>query len=292
LNILICGDTGFIGSHIARALRGAGHQVSGLRAPRTDGRAPLDYTRATTADHWTPWLTGVDAVINAVGVLRDTRRRPMAQVHTQAPLALFEACAAAGVRRVIQVSALGVDALPQAYARSKLAAEQGLLVQQAAGRLDPVVLRPSVVCGRGGAGSEMFMRLARLPWLVMPGAALRARIQPVAVTDIADAVVALLGEQHGWCGVLPCAGPRALTLGELINLLRQQLGHADALQCGLPDWWSGATARVGDLLPFSPWSSDTLAMLRHDNIADAGAFAQVLGRSPCPPEQLLARAWA
>jgi uncharacterized protein YbjT (DUF2867 family) len=291
LNILVCGDTGFIGQHISRALRGAGHTVTGLRSAQPDGRPALDYTQATRAEAWAPWLVGVDAVVNAVGVLRDTRRRPMAQLHSQAPLALFNACATAGVRRVIQVSALGVDQMPQAYARTKLAADTGLLQLQAAGRLDPVVLRPSVVFGQGGDGSLMFMRLARLPWLLMPGLALRARIQPVAVTDLAAAVVALLAAQRDWCGVLPCVGPRALTLGELINLLRQQLGHGAASQCGLPDWWSSATARLGDPLPFSPWSSDTLAMLRRDSVADPALFTQVLGQAPCPPEQLVARAW-
>jgi nucleoside-diphosphate-sugar epimerase len=291
MNILLCGDTGFIGRHIALALRKAGHQVTGLRAPRTDGRAPLDFVQATRAESWRPWVDGMDAVVNAVGVLRDTKRRPIQAVHADAPLALFDACVAAGVRRVIQVSALGVDRLPQTYARTKLAAERGLLAHQALDKLDAAILRPSVVFGRGGAGSEMFMRLAQLPLLVMPGVALHARIQPVAVTDVADAVAALVGPQPGWRGVMDCVGPRALTLGEFIDVLRVQQGHGAARHCGLPDWWSHAMAAAGDRVSVSPWSSDTLAMLQVDNVGDAAPFARLLGHPPCEPERMVERVW-
>ncbi|MEY2690327.1 MAG: hypothetical protein RL375_4527 [Pseudomonadota bacterium] len=291
MNILLCGDTGFIGRHIALALRKAGHQVTGLRSPRTDGRAPLDYAQATSPDAWRPWVHGMDAVVNAVGVLRDSKRRPMQAVHTDAPLALFEACVAAGVRRVIQVSALGIDRLPQAYARTKLDAERGLLAHQALDRLDAAILRPSVVFGRGGAGSEMFMRLAQLPLLVMPDVALRARIQPVAVTDLADAVAALVGPHLGWRGVMDVVGPRALTMGEFIGLLRSQQGRAPARQCGLPDWWSRAMASAGDQVSVSPWSSDTMAMLQVDNVGAVAPLARLLGRAPCDPQRMVEQAW-
>jgi uncharacterized protein YbjT (DUF2867 family) len=291
MNILLCGDTGFIGRHIGLALRKAGHQVTGLRAPRTDGRAPLDYAQATGAEAWRPWLDGIDAVVNAVGVLRDSKRRPMQAIHTDAPLALFDACAAAGVRRVIQMSALGIDRLPQPYARTKMAAERGLLAHQALDKLDAAILRPSVVFGRGGAGSEMFMRLALLPLLVMPGVALRARIQPVAVTDLADAVVALVGPQLAWRGVMDCVGTRALTLGEFIEVLRVQQGRGAVRQCGLPDWWSRAMASAGDQVSASPWSSDTLAMLQVDNVGAVAPFARLLGHAPCEPERMVELAW-
>jgi uncharacterized protein YbjT (DUF2867 family) len=291
MNILLCGDTGFVGRHIALALRNAGHQVTGLRAPRSDGRTPLDFAQATRPDAWRPWLEGIDTVVNAVGVLRDSPRRPMEAIHTRAPLALFDACAAAGVRRVIQISALGVNQMPQAYARSKLAAEQGLFAHQVDDRIDAVVLRPSVVFGRGGAGSDMFMRLAWLPVLLMPGVALRARIQPVAVTDLADVVGELVGPQRRWRGLLDCVGPRALTMGEFIDVLRTQQGRKPARQCGLPDWWSRAAAGAGDRIAASPWSSDTMAMLQFDSVASVTPFARLLGRAPCAPEQLVERAW-
>ena len=108
---LLCGASGFIGRHIACALRAAGWQVR----PASRRSVPaVDYTRATHASDWQPLLQGASAVINAVGVLRDSRARPMQALHADAPCALFEACAASGVRRVIHISALGIDGGPAA----------------------------------------------------------------------------------------------------------------------------------------------------------------------------------
>ena len=81
------------------------------------------------------------------------------------------------------------------FTATKRAADEHLLGLAAApgSTLRGVVLRPSVVFGQGGASTALFMRLARLPLLVLPGPVLTARIQPLAVQDLADAVVALLG---------------------------------------------------------------------------------------------------
>ncbi len=106
MKVLVCGAGGFIGRHI----------VQQLRAPDTACRRAalreMDYGRDLQAETWLPRVKGIDAVINAVGVLRDSRARPMNAVHHLAPAALFEACAQAGVRRVIHVSALGIDGNP------------------------------------------------------------------------------------------------------------------------------------------------------------------------------------
>ncbi|PAT30760.1 NAD-dependent epimerase/dehydratase family protein, partial [Vandammella animalimorsus] len=94
--VLLCGANGFIGRHIAQALRRAGWQV---RAASRHSSPAVDFTQASTPAHWAPLLHGVQAVVNAVGLLRDSRARPMALVHDAAPRALFDACAAHGLRR-------------------------------------------------------------------------------------------------------------------------------------------------------------------------------------------------
>lgn len=283
MNVLICGERGFIGRHVAAALRAQGHQVRGLRQSVNGQPQALDFGEATTPARWRPWLDGVDAVVNAVGVLRDTPRRPLSVVHTRAPVALFQACAELGVRRVIQVSALGVDASPTAYATTKLAAETALNQLAAQGQLDAAILRPSVVFGAGGASSEMFRNLARLPVLSMPAPAFTAKIQPVAVQDVAEAIVALLGPQLAWCGTVACVGPQALSTADFIARLRQEMGKSAPLRLPLPHVMGRAMARVGDLVPASPWCSETLSLLSQDNTADAAAFSQLLGHAPRMP---------
>ena len=277
--VLLLGAGGFIGRAISAQLQADGYEV-------IDGRSTeFDYTRLLKPADWLPRLTGIDAVFNAVGVLRDRDKRPMEVVHEHAPIALFEACAKAGVRRVVQVSALGIEGSDTLYARSKRAADEHLQALRARGLLDATVVRPSIVFGSGGASSQLFMNLARLPLLVLPAAALRALVQPVAVQDLAEAVARLIYTPGP--ALLSVVGPRALTLANFIASLRQQLGKSPARVIALPERLSRWSARIGDHVPMQPWCGETLHLLQTDNADDATAFTALLGRTGVAPEALL-----
>ena len=290
MNILLCGARGFIGSHIHQALLAAGHEVrvAGTVRHRDPAVIPVDFTRDTHASNWLDRLEGIDAVVNAVGILRDSRQRPMRAIHTDTPKALFDACAQAGIRRVIQVSALGVDQGHTPYAITKLAADQHLLALTEAGKLNGLVIRPSIVFGRAGASSQLFLNLARLPLLVLPQAVLTAQVQPVAVQDLAEAVAQLVDHPER-CGVLTATGPTPLPLAAFIASLRRQLGHAPARVWALPEPLTRLSARLGDLVPASPWCSDTLAMLGQDNVGPAQALQDILDHPTVAPEHMVAR---
>lgn len=270
MNVWLLGASGFVGRQVAQALRGAGHTL--VSRPR------VDMARSTVAADWLPYLSGVDAVVNTVGVLRDSRRRPIWPTHASGPQALFDACAQAGVRRVVQVSALGIEGNPTAYARSKRAADEHLLALAGRGALEAVVLRPSIVVGEGGASSGLFRALARLPWLLLPAPVARGLTQPLQVEDLAGAVVASLSGDHR--GVLELAGPEVFTLQTLIAHWREAMGHAAARVALLPEAPSRWSARLGDAVPLTPWCSETLALLAQPNTADVGTLQALLGRAP------------
>lgn len=282
-SILVCGASGFIGRRIVRALRDAGLTVTEASS------ATHNFSQNLQASDWLPRLQGFDAVVNAVGILRDTRQRKLVALHHRAPAALFEACAQAGIRKVVQISANGVTQFNTRYASTKRAADEVLLRLRAEGRLDSTVVRPSIVYGRGGASSALFMNLARLPVMVLPAAALKARIQPVAVQDVAQAVVKLI--QNGGPEVVTAVGAQALSLSDFIAELRRQLGHGKAMVVPLPEAPSRWSAQLGDHFSFQPWSTESLAMLQEDNVGDADAFARLLGRSPLPLERFVEAAW-
>lgn len=291
MRVLVCGGRGFIGRHIAAALRSAGHEVlatvSGHPGP---GEMRVDFARDTTAAAWLPRLAGIDAVVNAVGVLRDSPRRPMTAVHLLAPMALFAACAQAGVRRVIHLSALGIDSGTTPYAHTKRSAERQLLERGARGELDGVVLRPSVVYGLGGASSRLFDTLSQLPVLPLPSAAVSAQLQPIHVSDLADGVARLLDPAAPRHGSIDAAGPRAMTLAAFIGELRTQRGRAPARTWALPDRLTQLSARLGDVLPLTPWGTQTLALLSVDNTADPGPLRALLGREALDPSRFAASA--
>ena len=285
--VLLTGASGFIGSRIAAELRARGLRV--VTASRSSTPA-CNFTQMRQAADWLPWLRAeggqrVDLVINAVGALRDRAGRSLQALHADAPIALFEACAQAGVRRVVQVSALGIADGDTAYARTKREADEHLLRLSNSGQLDGLVLRPSVVFGQGGESSALFMALAQLPALPLPQAARQQPIQPMAVAELAEAMVNLALSET--TGLLELGGTRALTMAAFIASLRAQLGKRPAAQWTLPGWATQASARVGDAVPVSPWCSPSLALMSAPNATDARTLRAALGREPTPPEALL-----
>ncbi len=295
MHVLLTGAQGFIGRRIHQALLAAGHTVRCGVSPRSAAGAteavPTDFARDTTAAAWLPRLAGIDAVVNAVGVLRDTAGRPIDAVHRDTPIALFDACAQAGVRRVVQISALGVEHGKTRYAETKRAADAHLLSLQAQGALSAAVVRPSIVFGRGGDSSALFMQLARLPVLSLPRPVLRAQVQPVAVGDLADGIAALLGPHGSVQGTVVFTGPQALPLAAFIASLRRQTGHGPARILALPDWLTQLSARAGDLVPVAPWCTETLALLQQDNVGDAAALRALIAREAVHPDHMVAAAW-
>ncbi len=292
MNVLVCGARGFVGRAACDALRRRGHRVIATASSRVGSDVAVDFARDTDPATWAARLAGVDAVVNAVGVLRDSRRRPIAAVHEGVPRALFEACARAGVRRVVQVSALGIAGSRTLYARTKLAAEGALLAHGDGGRLDGVVVRPSVVFGHGGASSRLFLALARLPALLLPATVRTTRVQPVAVGELAEVLADLVDTPLPATRVLAAVGPEAIALGDFIASLRAQAGRVPAHVGTLPDALARWSARAGDVVPISPWCSESLALLGADNTADPAPFEQALGRRATRFDSLLAGALA
>jgi uncharacterized protein YbjT (DUF2867 family) len=297
MNVLVCGARGFVGRALCAALSRAGHTLVEGVSPRVTAvpgtSVNVDYARDVDAATWLPRLAGIDVVVNAIGVLRDTAARPIDAVHRAVPVALFDAAVQAGCRRIVQVSALGIAESDTAYAHTKRAADAHLHALVAAGRIDGAVVRPSIVFGRGGASSELFLMLAKLPWLVMPRPMMTAQVQPVAVGELAEVLARLVGEPVPVGALaeapLSAVGPASLSLAAFVASLRAQSGRGPALVSRLPDLLTRLSARIGDLVPPSPWCTETLAMLGADNADDPAPFAAWLGREATPAERLLAR---
>src|SRR5690606_2133180 len=167
---LVVGGGGFIGGFIVAALRSAGWRVRPLlRRGTQDADAIVRDLGALRAPaDWEPLLEGVAVVVNAAGILRETRADRFEAIHLQLPLALAQACVRCGVRRFVQVSAVG-HVEDGAFIGSKHAADRAL--QQLDG-LSVVVLRPSVVYSPAGSygGTSLLRTLASMPGCVpVPG---------------------------------------------------------------------------------------------------------------------------
>lgn len=279
MKILICGATGFVGRHLLSSLRAAGHVVvRAIRTPSCDDDIAVDFLNDTDASIWLTRLQGIDAVINTVGVLRDSAASPMQRLHTDTPLALFTACAEAGVARIVHISALGVDSgIPVPYFSTRLAAEAGL--QALPSSVRTLCLRPSVIYGEDGASAKMFRQMAHLPvqFLPMGGA---QTLQPVHIDDICAAISNWLADPEAQTSLVAAVGAEATTMRGMLDSYRAQLGHGPAVHISMPRPLARLAAWTGDFIPAAPLSSDTYAMLEAGNTADSTSFAALLGRMP------------
>ena len=238
----------------------------------------MDFCKDATKEAWLPRLAGVDAVINAVGVLRDSAKQPMKLLLEQTPIALFSACQEAGVKRIVQISALGVDkGIETAYFQTRRAPEAYL--NALPDNMRWLILRPSVIYGEDGASAKMFRFLAGLPVHSLPAGG-KQRLQPVHIDDICAAVSRWLADPDALSQTVAAVGLEATDMRGMLDSYRQQLQHSKALHISIPAFLIGLSARMGDFIPASPLCSDTLTMLNAGNTADVTEFTNLLGCSP------------
>lgn len=284
--VLLTGPTGFIGRRLKAALEVAGHIVVGAyRTPPAHGRHVLvDFNRDITAERWLPHLQGVDAVINAVGIIRETGSQRFATIHEHAPKALFDACVTAGVTRVVQISALGADDGTTRYFSTKHAAD----VHLASLPLQWTIVQPSLVYGADGVSARLFTLLATLPVVPTPGRG-EQQVQPIYVDDLIDAVVAALTAPWTYQRRVALVGPQPLTLREFLRELRTSLGRAAARCVAIPMSWMRIAAYIGEKTGLGLLDRDTLHMLESGNTADPSATQRLLGRAPRSPRHFVAQ---
>ncbi|MCZ4343898.1 SDR family oxidoreductase [Sphingomonadaceae bacterium G21617-S1] len=297
MKVLLIGAYGFIGSEIARALIAAGHDVRGFGRDVAYGRRILpmvEWVRGDLVDftgpgQWAPLLSGVDAVINASGLLQDEPGHSVVQVQQQAIAQLAVAAGWANLARFIQISAANAEAdAPGIFLASKAAADAKVR------ELGPphIILRPGLVIGRNAYGGTALIRIAA----AMPGVALlpggTGPIQCIAMTDLVAAALRALDPAgpEGSCDLVE-ARPRSL--GEIVALHRGWLGLPPA-RCTvyLPGWAMRLVGAVADALGWlgwrSPLRSNALLSLRHGISGDPAQAEALLGRPACPLESVLA----
>jgi uncharacterized protein YbjT (DUF2867 family) len=292
VRVLLLGAGGFIGREIFAALARRGHRV--VAAVRDPASAPpfaeepaiaIDMNHDVDVATWLPRLAGVDAVVNCAGILQGTRSQSIDAIHRRSPIALFDACGRAGVRRVVQVSAISAErAAGTAYALTKLAADDHLR----ASALDWVVVRPSLVHARGAYGGTAALRaIATLPFAIpVPGDG-RQRFQPIHMDDVARVVVRALEDERLLRTTIDPVGPDQLTLAEILADYRRWLGFGAARVIPMPRALVRIAAWLADRFG-GPLNSTALAQLEHGNTGDYEAFRAAAGIDALPWKAALA----
>lgn len=278
MNILLIGGTGFLGSHLAAALATAGHRLTlpTRRRERAKHLALLPTAEVIEADVHDPAVLarvcrGQDAVFSLVGILKGGEGLPygagFARAHVELPKKIAAACRAAGVPRLIHVSALKAAAdAPSGYLRSKAAGEAALLAAQP--EVAVTIVRPSVIFGHGDSFLTLFASLLKMA-PVVPLACPEARFQPVWVGDVTAVLATCLEHPESRGQAYDLCGPRVYRLRELVAYAGRVCGHPRPI-LGLPEFASWLQAWAMEFVPGGPMTRDNVRSMRIPSVCDAG----------------------
>ena len=289
--IALIGGSGFIGSHLVNALVEAGKHVRIATRRRENAShltlLPVDVIQADVHDpvQLAAFVSQADAVINLVGLLQSKRGTPygpdFAKAHVELPNKIVAACYAKGVGRLLHMSSLGADSNGSSmYLRSKGDGEK--VVRES--NLATTIFRPSVVFGPEDNFLNQFAFLERI-FPVIPLACSQARMQPIFVGDVAQAIVNVLDLDAASGRAYELAGPTVYTLEELVKFSGAAIGkHARIVR--LPDIFGRLQAMT---LEFAPgptlMSRDNLDSMKTPSVA-SGPMAPELGIDPASIEAI------
>lgn len=256
MRVLVLGGYGLIGSAVVSNLLRSGDKVICLTRSVRGNRADVewrrgDLARMTSPEDWLPLLDDVDAIVNCAGALQDGPRDDLRKVHVDGPLALFRACAQRGIRRIVHVSAAGLESAQTAFARTKQEAETTLCALD----LDWFILRPGLVLAPAAYGGTALLRgLAGFP-LITPVAEANAIVQTVGIEEIVATVSLCLHGNPKPRVIWELASPEKVTIGEIVKGYRAWLGLQPRSVLSLPHPLVRVAAVFADLAGLLGWRS-------------------------------------
>ena len=279
--ILVTGGTGFIGSRLVARLAQEGKAVR-VAARGVRSSALPDGVEAVTADVVTgdgmeQALQGVEQVAHLVAIIVERGPLTFDAVIRGGTERLVEAARAAGVRKIVYVSAIGADPDRRfPYWAAKWGAEQAVI----GSGLTYTILRPSIVFG---PNDDFFNRLAALvrwnPIVPIAGDG-KTRFQPIWVEDLVTCIIACLEEDTHDGQIIEVGGPDHLTYEAMLDTVRRELG-ARRLRVHVPLSMVRLVAGAMEaLLPHPLVTRQQLAMLAKDNATESDAVLRQFGFTP------------
>lgn len=284
MKIVVLGGTGFVGSHLVARLSTLGHSIDVLSRnpaakptlgvlPRVRLRAVDPYDGKALAEA----LRDADAVINLVGILNEAGfgGSGFRRAHVVLTQTVIDACKAAGVRRLLQMSALNAGRGESHYLKTRGEAEAAM---KASG-LDWTIYQPSVIFGPGdGLFSRFKFLLSFAP--VMPLARAGAKFAPVYVGDVVAAMVKTLDEPSAYSQTYELYGPETLTLAEIVRYTARGM-QLKRLVIPLPDVLGRLQALAMDFVPGKPFSTDNFLSLKTDSVGGVdGLYRLKIDKTP------------
>jgi NADH dehydrogenase len=294
MTAVVFGGGGFIGRHLVRRLGKAGMVVrvpsrhptrlSYLRTAGVVGQIVPELVGPLDNEELAATIRGADIVINLIGILTESGNSKFDGIHAKLAGRIATAAAAAGVKQLVHVSAIGADEHgAAAYARTKAAGEAAVR----AAFPKATIVRPSIVFGPEDKFFNRFAGMALMsPVLPLIGGGL-TRFQPVYVGDVADGIMAVLKTPGAAGKTYEFGGPKTYSFRELMELMLAEIGISRLL-APLPWGLASFQAKFMQHLPGAPLTPDQVELLKHDNVLSGTAPSLTdLGIQPAAPELIL-----
>jgi len=293
--VTLFGGSGFIGHYAARALVEAGYRVRiAVRRPHLAGDVRLagppgwvDIAQANVRNRLSVEraIEGADAVVNLVGILYEKGQQSFESAQLGGAQTVAECAAAAGIKRFVQMSAIGANENSESdYARTKALAEQA--VRSAIP--EAVILRPSIVFGPeddffnkfAGMASHPVSNIA--PFLPAIGGG-KTKLQPVYAGDVAEAIAAAVSRDDVHGKTFELGGPRTYTFNELYDFIGETIDRkryalplpffvAKPMGLTFGAIWKIPFLPLHTVLGPPPITGDQVDMLKTDNVVAEDAL--------------------
>lgn len=285
--VLLLGADGFIGRHIALHLMDMGVELvcsaRNVSALRPLGSKVFQADMTNPDVDWGEAVKGCDAIVNAAGLLNGPDKA-MQMVHVDTPKRVYQAGIAAGVTKIVLISAVGIDA-DTGFGRTKTAGEEVVKKCGAA----YVIMRPSMVLAETSYGGSSLLRaFAALPFVIpMVGSGMQ-KFDPIHAKDLAKSVwQALNSDDLDGKTISPC-GPERVTQKQMLQAYRAWLGRPDTRFFAMPPAMAKLAGRLGDWLKLGPISSTAVAQLQQGVDADYSEYNRQTGQRPLGFSRILA----
>jgi uncharacterized protein YbjT (DUF2867 family) len=292
--ILVTGGTGFIGPKVVRALRTEDREVRCLVRRRNkvgtlkSWGCELVEGDVTDPESLQAAAEGCDAVVHLVSIITG-RRADFQRVMTGGTQNLVAAAQAAGARRFVLMSALGVTEQTRTlvpYYESKWEMEQAVQ----ASSLEHVIFRPSFVFGRDGGALPLFVKQVRWSPVTPVMGSGKQLLQPIWVDDVAAFFAAAIDLPVAANRTFELGGPDRVTWNELYERIARTLGKRRT-RIHVPVSVARLGATVVERLPRAPLTRDQLTMLEAgDNVCDTEPARAAFGIAPIGLDEQLRRA--
>ncbi len=273
-SLFLTGVSGFVGRALLRHLAKSEHEITVLTrspdllqraVPRAEGWRYVagDVTQPST---YADTIAGADTVVHLAAVTGKAPAREYARVIYEGTRQLVSASESSGVSRFVFVSTIAAafpDRRYYPYADAKAQAEDAVRDSH----LDWLIVRPTMVFGKGSPVLKGFATLAGAPVGLIPGTGSTV-VQPIDRDDLARILSCLISEPPGR-EIIEVGGPDQLAILDLMRKIRTVLRGRSGPMVHLPLESMRRVLAVVEpaLLPVLPLTAGQLASFANDGVA-------------------------